>query len=78
MAVLLHYRRRLTSEGDVIERKIWKVERSKYFPEGVKYSFAYIKEGKRILGYDNERMKGANGSAISRIKKKGIKHRFFS
>ena len=38
--------------------KVWKVPKSKDFPDGVKYSFVYIHNGKRVLGYDNERGKG--------------------
>ena len=40
-----------------MEIKIWEVPKSEDFPEGVKYSLAYIKEGRRVLGYDNERGK---------------------
>jgi len=46
------------SNGDIIKAIAWKIEKSKDFPEGIKYAFAYIHEGKRILGYDNERAKG--------------------
>lgn len=38
--------------------KLWKVKKSKYFPDGVKYSFVFIHKNKRLLGYDNERAKG--------------------
>ena len=37
--------------------KIWKAPESKDFPDGVKYSFVYIHNGERVLGYDNERGK---------------------
>ena len=40
-----------------MEIKIWEVPKSVDFPEGVKYSLVYVREGKRILGYDNERGK---------------------
>nr|MBI4156284.1 hypothetical protein [Candidatus Woesearchaeota archaeon] len=58
MAVLLFYKKDITDEGDIIERKLWKVDKSKDFPEGIKYSFVYICNNKRTLGYDNERAKG--------------------
>ena len=45
-------------EGDIIKAIAWKVPRNKDFPEGIKYAFAYIHQGKRIFGYDNERAKG--------------------
>lgn len=48
--------------GDVIQVRIWRVPKSRDFPEGVKYSLVYIHvEGDsytRVLGYDNERGKG--------------------
>jgi hypothetical protein len=61
-AKLQYYLRRLFPEGDLIEVKIWSIPKSDDFPEGVKYSMAYIKidenRARRILGYDNERTKG--------------------
>ncbi len=47
----------ITEEGDIIERRVWEVEKSKDFPHGVKYRLVYIHKGKRVLGYDNERAK---------------------
>lgn len=44
--------------GDIVKAVIWRVEKSEKFPAGVKYSFVYIHNGKRVLGYDNERAKG--------------------
>ena len=58
MAVLLYYKKEITIEGDLIKMKIWKINKSKDFPYGLKYSLVYIHNGKRILGYDNERGKG--------------------
>jgi hypothetical protein len=48
----------VTNEGDLVEIKVWSVDRSASFPEGVKYSMAFIHEDERVLGYDNERGKG--------------------
>jgi hypothetical protein len=46
-------------KGDeVVEIKIWQVPRSVDKPHGVKFSVAYIKSGKRVLGYDNAEGKG--------------------
>ena len=53
---ILHTRDAL-SERELVEVKIWEVPKSEDFPEGLKYSFVYIKDGERILGYDNERGK---------------------
>ena len=47
----------LLPDGDILKAIAWKVPKSKNFPEGIKYAFAYIHKGKRILGYDNERAK---------------------
>ena len=38
--------------------KIWQVPRSKDKPHGLKYSLVYIREGRRIVGYDNAESKG--------------------
>ena len=58
MAILIYYKKKTNLEGDITEVKIWKVDKSKNFPHGVKYSLVYIHNGKRVLGYDNERSKG--------------------
>ena len=43
---------------EVVEIKIWKVPVSPDKPHGVKISLVYIKEKKRIVGYDNAEGKG--------------------
>ena len=43
---------------EIVEIKIWEVPPSKDKPHGVKFSIAYIKNGKRLLGYDNAEGKG--------------------
>ncbi|MEK6591186.1 MAG: DUF6516 family protein [Nitrospinota bacterium] len=59
MAVeLLFYRKNIETNGDIIEMKIWEVPLSKDKPHGLKYSLVYIREGKRIVGYDNAESKG--------------------
>lgn len=45
-------------DGDIFRAIIWNVPKSKDFPLGVKYAFCYIHQGRRVLGYDNERKKG--------------------
>ncbi len=42
----------------VVQIKIYKVPVDKFHPEGFHYSLVLIKEGKRILGYDNHEKKG--------------------
>lgn len=46
------------NESAFYEVKIWKVPKSKFFSEGITYSLAIIENGKRFIGYDNERAKG--------------------
>ena len=60
------------TNGDIKKVIIWEVPKSEDFPEGIKYHFALIHEGKRILGYDNERVKGHH----KHILKKEIKIKF--
>lgn len=46
------------NESAFYEVKIWKVPKSGFFNEGIKYSLTIIENGKRVVGYDNERAKG--------------------
>lgn len=39
--------------GDLVEINIWEVPASEKNPEGLSYSFVYIRQGKRLVGYDN-------------------------
>ncbi len=39
--------------GDIVEVRINTVPKSIRFPEGVKYSCVYVRNGKRLIGYDN-------------------------
>lgn len=55
---LLFHRKNIEPNGDIVEMKIWKVPHSKDKPHGLKYSLVYIKDGKRIIGYDNAESKG--------------------
>ena len=57
MAELIFYYKDETPELDIIEKRVWKVKKSKDFPNGIKYSLVYVHKGKRVLGYDNERSK---------------------
>jgi len=44
--------------GNLVEMKLWSVPITEHTPHGVKYSLVYIVDGKRVIGYDNERGKG--------------------
>lgn len=51
-------RRLVTEKGNLVVISIWKIPRSPYYPEGLKYSFQFIHDNKRILGYDNYKKEG--------------------
>ncbi len=51
-------RKRVFPNRDIIEIKSWHVSKTPDKPHGFKYSLVYIKEGKRIIGYDNAERKG--------------------
>jgi len=57
-AELLHHTKKVNPAGDTIEVTIWKVPVSEDRPHGVKYSLVFIRDGKRIIGYDNAHSKG--------------------
>ncbi|MBI5055316.1 MAG: hypothetical protein HZB61_01680 [Nitrospirae bacterium] len=51
-------RKRVYPDGDIVEIKSWHVDMTPDKPHGFKYSLVYIREGKRIIGYDNAERKG--------------------
>lgn len=55
---LLHHTKKADPNGDIIEVTIWKVPVSKDKPFGMKYSLVFIRDGKRVIGYDNAEGKG--------------------
>lgn len=58
-AELLIRERVALPEGDLVEMVVWRVPTPVPPPShGFKYRFVYIVEGRRVLGYDNERGKG--------------------
>lgn len=47
-------KRRITTEKDnLIEIVAWRVPKSKFYPEGIKYSFTFIHDGERAIAFDN-------------------------
>lgn len=44
--------RKLTKRGNIVYIAVWSVDTNKNYPEGIKYSFALISQGKRVIGYD--------------------------
>jgi len=45
-------------EDEIVEIKVWQVPRTTRTPDGVKISVVYVKNGKRLIGYDNAEGKG--------------------
>jgi hypothetical protein len=58
-AVLVYQDKGLLPDSAIIELEIWQLpEKPEERPHGFKYSLYYGEDGKRIIGYDNERGKG--------------------
>jgi hypothetical protein len=55
---LIFYRKNVELNSDIVEMKIWQVPTSAKNPQGIKYSLVYIRDGKRLIGYDNAEGKG--------------------
>jgi hypothetical protein len=53
----VYHVREYLSEDSFLEVKIWQVPRSQEKPEGIKYSFVYIVQGDKVIGYDNYEQK---------------------
>ena len=53
-ARLIYHVKEIATDGDITEIKIWQVPKSKDKPHGIKYSLAYIREGKRLVGTKEE------------------------
>ena len=56
-ASLIYHEKRYFEDGSFQEIKIWQVPQSKDRPRGLKYSFAYIVNDERVIGYDNYKHK---------------------
>jgi Family of unknown function (DUF6516) len=59
-AKLVYRGKEYHADGSIQEIKIWEVPTSKEKPHPLKYSFAYIVEGERVIGYDNAEWQGAS------------------
>ena len=57
-AKLVYHVKEYHADESIQEIKIWEVPKSKEKPHSLKYSFAYIVEGERVVGYDNAEGKG--------------------
>ncbi len=57
-AQLLYRNKRQLDSGALIEEVIWKLPKPQSDrPHGYKYRLVYVRDGKRVVGYDNERGK---------------------
>jgi Family of unknown function (DUF6516) len=55
----IFYDKAVLADGSIVEMTIWQLPRASVErPHGLKYSLFFGRDGKRIVGYDNERGKG--------------------
>ncbi len=57
-ARLVYHVKEYMADGSIEEIKIWQVPRTEDKPYGLKYSFVYVVDGERVIGYDNFEGKG--------------------
>jgi hypothetical protein len=57
-AGLLYHEKKYLEDGSFREFKIWRVPQSPNKPHGYKYSFVYIVNDQRVIGYDNAEGRG--------------------
>jgi hypothetical protein len=57
-AKLIYNVKKYHADGSFQEIRIWQVLKGKDKPHGLKYSFAYVANGERVVGYDNAEGKG--------------------
>ena len=58
-ARLIYRNKKRLVSGAIVDEVVWKLPHPEPGrPHGYKYRLAYVREGKRIVGYDNERGKG--------------------
>ncbi len=60
--------RELTEKGNIVYTAAWSVEKSRNYPEGIKYSFTLISQGKRVIGYDYNPAEGHHRHYLKRGK----------
>lgn len=55
---LVLHTRYVDEQGGLVEMKVYDVPRTPTTPHGFKYSLVYIRDGQRLIGYDNHEHKG--------------------
>lgn len=53
MARAIFEHKETAANGDIVEIHIFEVPKSEKQPEGVSYRMVFIRDGKRLVGYDN-------------------------
>ena len=59
-------RRLVTEKSNLIEIVAWKVPKSKFYPEGIKYSFTFVHDNKRTIAFDNFNNEGHHKHYLSK------------
>jgi hypothetical protein len=57
-ARLVLHTKYIDERAGLVEMKIYKVPKTPATPDGFKYSLVYIRDGQRLVGYDNHEQKG--------------------
>ena len=55
---LVFHEKVVEPDNSIIEVKVWSVPATSNKPHGFKYSLVYIKNGERVLGFDNHEGRG--------------------
>ena len=66
-------RRLVTEKNNLIEIVAWRVPKSKYYPEGIKYSFTFVHEDKRTMAFDNFNNEGHHKHYLGKKEKHNFK-----
>lgn len=59
-------RRIITGKNNFIEIVAWKIPKSKFYAEGIKYSFTFIHENRRTIAFDNFNNEGHHKHYLDR------------
>ena len=76
MSELIFEHSHIEENGDIIEMRIWRVPVSDTNPEGIAYSCAYARGGKRLIGYDNENHGKETSNHHKHIKDRIVPYQF--
>lgn len=63
MAKILFEHKETAANGDIIEIRVFEVQKSQSQPEGISYRMAFIRAGKRVVCYDNFEGHSLQGSS---------------